>query len=85
MGNFVVEVSSVGGHGCQRDKKDGEVVEGCGYESCPDCAARDFVARLKKIGCWFDFPGAKATITHWPDGPGTVVDDLLTGKRSGSF
>jgi hypothetical protein len=81
MGTFVVSVQAVGGHGCQRDIKDGGTVEGCGQPSCPDCIARGFVAELKRTGCDVQ----KATITHWPGEPGSVVDDLLTKVRSGSF
>lgn len=81
MGTFVVSVQAVGGHGCQRDKKDGEVVEGCGQPTCPDCIARGFVADLKKSGASVD----KATLTHWPGDPSEVVDDLVTKVRKGSF
>ena len=81
MGKFVVNVQAVGGHGCQREKKDGETVEGCGLPACPDCAARGLVKTLKSMGCSIE----SATLTHWPGDPSTVVDDLLSGKRTGSF
>ena len=84
MGHFRIEVNAVGGHGCQREKKDGEVVEGCGEMHCPDCVARAFVARLKSMGVFSCTP-ASATLTHWPGTSGEVRDDLLTGVRSGSF
>jgi hypothetical protein len=73
MGNFVVNVKAVGGHGCQRDIKDGGIVDGCGQPGCPDCLAREFVNKLK------------ATLTHWPATPTEVVDNLLSKIRKGNF
>lgn len=81
MGQFRIEIIAVGGHGCQREVKDGEVVAGCGQSSCPDCAAREFVARLKASGNSIE----KAELTHWPGTTTEVRDNLLTGIRSGSF
>lgn len=81
MGAFVVNVEAVGGHGCQRDKKDGEVVEGCGLDTCPDCTARRFVADMRRKGNSI----TSATLTHWPGQDGSVVDDLVAGKRQGNF
>lgn len=81
MGQFVVRVDAVGGHGCQREIGDGETVTGCGQSSCPDCITRQYVGHLKASGTTF----TEASLTHWPGQPGEVRDDLLTGKRSGSF
>lgn len=81
MGNFVIHIEAVGGHGCQRDLKAGAKVPGCGLPTCPDCIAREAVKTLKATGS----DVKRATLTHWPDGPGTVVDNLLTGVRSNSF
>jgi hypothetical protein len=81
MGTFNVSVQAVGNHGCQREKKDGEEVAGCGLPGCVDCITREFVAKLKSSGASFDF----ATLTHWPGQPSEVRDDLLTKKRKGSF
>lgn len=87
MGNFRVVVEAVGGHGCQRERGDGETVTGCGLQHCPDCAAREFVLRLTEMAVTVD----KAEIVHWPaDMPGysadsEVRDDLLTGRRTGEF
>lgn len=81
MGTFRVEVEAVGGHGCQRDKKDGEAVLGCDLPHCPDCIAREFVRRLKRTGSQVN----TATLRHWPGQTSEVVDDLLTGVRNGSF
>jgi hypothetical protein len=81
MGKFRVLVEAVGGHGCQREIKDGSEVYGCQRRDCPDCAAREFVAELKRKGNNVEL----ATLTHWPEQPGQVIDDLLTRKRTGSF
>lgn len=85
MGTFRVEVQAVGGHGCQRELKEGATVHGCGSPSCPDCIARDFVQKLTAAGVFFGDAEGYARITHWPGQPGEVRDDLITGKRSGSF
>lgn len=84
MGTFRIEVEAVGGHGCQREIKDSEVVAGCGQPGCPDCIARKFVAQLKSMGVFQHTP-ASATLTHWPGQDCEVRDNLLTGVRSGSF
>jgi hypothetical protein len=81
MGDFTVEVKAVGGHGCQREVKDGGTMKDCGQPGCPDCIARRFVADLKAHGCSVN----SATIVHWPGQPATVKDDLLTETRTGSF
>ena len=82
MGNFNINVDAVGGHGCSRDVKDGEVVAiGCGQPGCPDCLARKFVAELKAQGQIVN----SARLTHWPGEKGQVIDDLLSGIREGSF
>ena len=80
MGQFRIEIVAVGGHGCKREIGDGEVVEGCGNPGCPDCETRAFVASFRQRNSV-----EKATFTHWPGTPGEVQDDLLTGKRTGSF
>ena len=87
MGDFRVIVEALGGHGCQREKGDGEHVVGCEQSWCPDCIAREFVRRLKRSGQTVK----KAEFVHWPaDMAGYSVenevrDDLLSGKRTGSF
>lgn len=81
MGQFRIEVTAVGGHGCQRGLKDGEFVGDCGQPGCPDCIARRFVEQLKDSGNNVE----KAELTHWPGQTSEVRDDLLTGIRSGSF
>lgn len=70
MGAFRIEVNAVGGHGCDRDKKDGEIVYGCGRQDCPDCLTAKFVADLARSGAMID----EAKLTHWPGEPTEVVD-----------
>lgn len=84
MGHFRVDIDAVGGHGCQRELKSGAMVPGCGKATCPDCAVRELVMKLKQLGC-FNHSPAKATIRHWPGQKGEVIDDLLTEVREGSF
>lgn len=82
MGQFRVEVTAVGGHGCQRTVKDGEQLQQfCGNPACPDCLAREFVRSMKRIGANVE----KATLIHWPGLSSEVRDDLLTLKRTNSF
>jgi hypothetical protein len=82
VGQFKVEVIAVGPHGCDRETKDGETVEPCGNEErCPDCMTRALVDTIKESGMEIE----KATFTHWPGTASEVEDDLLTGKRKGSF
>lgn len=82
MGQFKIEIIAVGGHGVDRDKKDGEEVDF--FESgtlTPDAEAKLAVQHLQQQGCNIE----SATITHWPGEESEVVDDLLTGKRKGNF
>jgi hypothetical protein len=82
MGNYRIVIDAVGGHGCQRDVKDGEEVQDqCGSTHCPDCAARAFVTRLAHQGN----DVRSATLTHWPGTLAEVKDDLVSRKRTGNF
>ena len=81
MGDFRVEVNAIGGHGCQRELKDGSTVEPCGSDSCPDCIARRMVVELQAKGSIV----RDALLIHWPNSTPTIVDNLLTKKRSGTF
>ena len=82
MGNFTIEIEAVGGHGCQREVKDGGEVSGCGRMGCPDCEARRFLKQFLQVtGATF----VKGTLTHWPGQPSEVVDDLHTRIRKGNF
>lgn len=81
MGQFLVAIDAVGNHGCMREVKDGEVVIGCDKPHCTDCMVRELVRRLKRSGATV----ASATITHWPTQEVPIVDDLVSGKRTGNF
>ena len=83
MGNFRIEIEAVGGHGCQREIKDGGEVYGCKAMGCPDCEARRFLKQF--LAATGITAPVKATFTHWPGQPSEVVDDLHTGIRKGSF
>lgn len=90
MGDFRVTVEAVGGHGCQRDVREGGVVVGCGGATCPDCITSKYVAQM--IAAGVHVKGAK--IQHWPDTTGEVIDSFDTSVhgvthqpriRSGNF
>lgn len=82
MGNFKIEINAVGGHGVDRDKKDGETVDfNAEGEFTPDALVARFVNEMKRFGNDVQ----SATITHWPGEEGEVTDDLLTGVRKGNF
>lgn len=51
MGAFNINITGVGGHGCERKAKPGEKLHGrCGRFTCPDCLAYDFVQRMRQAG-----------------------------------
>lgn len=89
MGDFRIVIEAAGGHGCQREFGNGELVYGCGRIDCPDCQVREFVRHLQAKGCSV----SKADLIHWPaDMEGRsytadreVRDNLLSRIRSGSF
>ena len=81
MGNYRIEIEAVGGHGCQREVKDGGEVYGGRRMGGPDCEARRFLEELSRLAGEVK----TAMLTHWPGETGEVTDNLLTGKRSGSF
>lgn len=73
MGQFKLEIVAVGGHGCQREKKDGELLYGCGRQDCPDCAFFSLVADFaRRTGANVE----SATETHWPGSSSEVVDKM---------
>lgn len=72
MGNFKIEIEAVGGHGSDRNAKQGEPLN---ITDGPDKQALDFVAQLMK-SCSV----VSATLTHWPDTT-PIVDDLKNGVR----
>jgi len=82
MGNFRIVIDAVGGHGVDREVKDGEVVnhfaEGM---QTPDALAKQMVNYLQANGIEPD----SAKLVHWPGEESEVTDDLLTGVRKGNF
>lgn len=81
MGQYKIEVTAVGGHGCDRAAKEGERLMGCRRRGCPDCDAAAFVEELRKSQSV-----ESATFTHWPGTPGEVVDDMLApARKKGNF
>lgn len=82
MGNFRIVIDAVGGHGVDREVKDGETVnhfaEGM---QTPDALAKQMVNYLKANGIEPD----SAKLIHWPEQTDEVTDDLLTGVRKGNF
>lgn len=90
MGDFRIIIDAVGGHGQDRDKKDGEVVDfSVDSEDSPEAIASRCVKELQDKGV--SVTGAK--VVHWPadnypdqrEAGGEIVDDLLTGIRKGHF
>lgn len=83
MGTFRIEITGVGGHGCERKATAGEKLYGrCGKFTCPDCMAYEFVQQMKQRGMFNCPPDATATLTHWPGKPDQVTDDLLNNMRT---
>ena len=82
MGTFKINITAVGGHGQDRSKKDGEIVnffeEG---NTSPDAIAKIMVEMMKVHGINVE----EAEIVHWPGEESEVKDDLITGKRTGNF
>lgn len=89
MGDFRIIINAVGSHGQDRDKKDGEVVDF--GANTPEAIAKELVDKLKASGVNVE----DASVIHWPldnyggqlkNGRKTqIVDDLVTGKRTGNF
>jgi hypothetical protein len=96
MGDFRIIIDAVGGHGQDRSKRDGEVVDfknGRVDAKTPEGIAQKFVQELKDSGVNVE----SAKVVHWPsdnyggpekngrDPEKQIEDDLLTGLRKGSF
>lgn len=94
MGDYRIVIDAVGGHGQDRDKKDGEVVDFAKDSlNSPEAQAVAFVKQLQSSGNSV----VKAKVIHWPSdnygGPSQnnrdpekeIVDDLITGVRKGNF
>lgn len=90
MGDFRIIINAVGGHGQDRSKKDGEVVDfNTDGPGSPEAIAKEFVEKLQASGCSVQ----SAIVEHWPvdnypesrEAGKEIIDDLLTGVRKGSF
>lgn len=97
MGNFRIVIDAVGGHGQDRSKKDGEVVDfNIDSVDSPEAIAQRAVTELREKGTNV----LSAKVYHWPadtvyqgepvipisnDGVPCITDDLFTGFRKGSF
>lgn len=95
MGDFRIIIDAVGGHGQDRDKRDGEKVDfthqGQGNHSArtPEAITQVFLDALRGAGV--NVTGAK--VVHWPadnypndrEAGKEIADDLISGQRTGSF
>lgn len=82
MGQFRIIITAVGGHGQDRSKKDGEVVNFFeGGHTSPDALAKMVTENLRAYGNNVE----DAKIIHWPGSDTEVTDDLKTGIRTGNF
>jgi len=78
MGQWRLEISAIGGHGCERKARRGEkLYNRCGKFGCADCLAYDFVQMLRVKG----FSVETARFIHFPGARQEVVDDLLSNER----
>lgn len=82
MGSFRIVINAVGGHGQDRSKGHGETVDfEANNENSPEAIIKRAVEELQATGNSV----TEATVHHWPGSGNDVVDNLLTGKRTGSF
>jgi hypothetical protein len=83
MSQFNFNVTAIGANGCDRKAQPGEKLYArCGKFGCPDCMLYDFVQQLKQKGIIV----GHAILTHMPNSPQEVVDDLVKNERkSGRF
>lgn len=83
MGDFSVSMRMVGGHGCDRQAREGDPLgPTCDSQSCPDCFFRKMVGLLVSKGMIPTGGKYHATMTHWPDDPdGGITDDLRANVR----
>lgn len=95
MGDFRIVIDAIGGHGQDREKKDGEVVDFYkGGNYTPEAMAKFFIEFVTR---WNLVSDVKAKIIHWPadnyggpekngrDPEKQIEDDLITGIRKGNF
>lgn len=79
MGQFRIVIDAYGGHGCQREVKDGQVLQGCGRQGCPDCEAGSLIADFaRRTGSQI----VSASLTHWPGTTGEVVDEYHVAQAA---
>lgn len=94
MGDFRIVIDTVGGHGQDREKKNGEIVDfGSDQLNSPEAYFKKCIEDAIAKGIISSDTTAK--VIHWPldnyGGPekngrtAYIADDLLTGKRTGSF
>jgi hypothetical protein len=82
VGNYRIVINAVGGHGQDRGKGHGENVDfAADNENAPEAIMLRAVEALKATGNSV----TEATVHHWPGTGSEVVDNLLTGRRCGSF
>jgi hypothetical protein len=82
MGTFNINITAVGGHGCDRKAKQGEKLYArCGRFDCPDCMAHELVQRMRQRGMFGNSSQDSAVLTHWPGEPSEVQDDMLKNER----
>jgi hypothetical protein len=87
MGDFRIVINAVGGHGQDRAKKDGEIVDF--GANTPEAIAKKCVEELYASGCSI----LSAKVIHWPydnypesrDAEKQIEDDLITGVRKNQF
>jgi hypothetical protein len=82
MGNYRIVINAVGDHGQDRAKKHGETVDFDVHgENKPEAIVKRAVDELRAHGNSV----TEATVHHWPGTDSQVIDNLLTGKRTGNF
>ena len=93
MGAFNINITGVGGHGCERKAKAGEKLYGrCGRFTCPDCMAYDFVQRMKQAGMvregdtaygqeWNGETIPAGAEVYYTDAAGRLVDTPVDGGK----
>jgi len=82
MGNYRIVINAVGGHGQDRSKGHGEIVD---FEADNTNSPEAIIARAVKELQATGNSVTEATVHHWPGSGSEVVDNLLTGRRCGSF
>jgi hypothetical protein len=84
MGAFNINITGVGGHGCERKAKAGDKLFGrCGRFNCPDCMAYDFVQRMKQAGMVREGDGAYSVkVADYSEVPaGAEMHETPAGER----